>query len=33
MGKNIGENNIKNLSGKYCQTSLDHVKKSATDAL
>ena len=33
MGKNIGGNISKNLSGKYSQKPLDHAKKSATDAL
>ena len=32
MGKNIGKNTSKNLSGKYSQKRLDHAKKSATDA-
>ena len=39
MGKNIGKNTSKNLSGKYspgvlaiCKKLLDHVKQSATDA-
>ena len=29
----MGENISKNLSGKYSQKLLDHVKQSATDAL
>ena len=33
MGKNIGKIISKNLSGTYSQELLDHVKKSATDAL
>ena len=33
MDNNIGENISKNLSGKYAQKLLDHVKISATDAL
>ena len=33
MGKNVGENMTKNLSGKYSQKILDHGKKSATAAL
>ena len=33
MGKNIGKNLNKNVSGKYSQTFLDHAKQSATDAL
>ena len=33
MGKNIGENISKNLSGKYSQKLLDHAKQSVTDAL
>ena len=32
MGKNIGKNIIKNLSGKYSQKLLDHAKQSATNA-
>ena len=32
MGKNIGRNTCKNLSGKYNQKLLDHAKQSATDA-
>ena len=32
MSKNICKNISKNLSGKYSQKSLDHGKKSATDA-
>ena len=31
MGKNIGENISKTLSGKYSQKLLDHPKQSATD--
>ena len=30
MGKNIGKNRSKNLSGEYSQNVLDHAKKSAT---
>ena len=33
MGKNIGINISKNLSGKYNKKLLDHAKQSATDAL
>ena len=33
MGKNIGKNTSKNLSGKYNQQLLDHAKHSAADAL
>ena len=40
MGKNIGKNINKSLSGKYspgilaaCQKLFDHAKESATDAL
>ena len=33
MGKNIGENITKHLSGKYSQTLLDHAKQFATDAV
>ena len=33
MGKNIGQNVRKTLSGKYSQKLLDHAKKSATDTL
>ena len=33
MDNNIGENISKNLSGKYAQKLLDHVKISAADAL
>ena len=33
MGKDIGKNITKNVSGKYSQESLDHAKKSAIDAL
>ena len=33
MGKNIGNNINKNLSGKYSQKLFDHAKESATDAL
>ena len=33
MGKDVGKNISKILSGKYCQKLLDHAKKSATDAL
>ena len=33
MGKNIGKNISKTLSGKYKQKLLDHAKQSATDAL
>ena len=33
MGKKIGEDIRKNLSGKYSQKLLDHTKKSAADAL
>ena len=32
MGKNIGINISKILSGKYSQKLLDHAKESATDA-
>ena len=32
MGKNIGKNLSKALSGKYSQKLLDHAKNSATDA-
>ena len=31
--KDIGKNISKNLSGKYSQKLLDHVKQSTTDAL
>ena len=31
MGKNIGKNIRKNLSGKYNQKLLDHAKLSGTD--
>ena len=31
MGKNIGNNVSKNLSGKYSQKFFDHAKQSATD--
>ena len=31
MGKNVGENINKNLSGKYSQTFPDYAKQSATD--
>ena len=31
MGENIGKITSRNLSGKYSQKLLDHVKKSATD--
>ena len=33
MGKDIGKNITENLSGKYSQKLLHHVKQSATDAL
>ena len=33
MGKNIGKNISKILSGKYSQKLLDHAKQSATVAL
>ena len=33
MGKDIGKNIIKNLSGKNRQKLLDHTKQSATDGL
>ena len=33
MGKNIGKNTSKNLSGKYNQQLLNHAKHSAADAL
>ena len=33
MGENIGKNIRKNLSDKYTQKILDHIKRSATDAL
>ena len=33
MSKIIDKNTIKNLSGKYCQKRLDHIKQSGTDAL
>ena len=33
MGKNIGKNRSKNLSGEYSQKLRDHAKHSATDAL
>ena len=33
MGKNIGKCISKNLSGKYSQKRLDHVKKSTIDAI
>ena len=33
MGKNIGANISKNLSGKCSQKHLDHTKQPATDAL
>ena len=32
MGKNIGINISKSLSGQYSQKLLDHTKQSATDA-
>ena len=32
MGKNIGRNISKNLTGKYSHRLLDHAKQSATDA-
>ena len=32
-GGNIGKNRSKNLSGKYSQKRLHHVKQSETDAL
>ena len=32
MGKDIGENISKYLSGKYSHELLDHAKQSATDA-
>ena len=33
MGKKIGKNKSKNVSGKYGQKRLDHGKQSATDAI
>ena len=33
MGKNIGKNITKNLSGKYGQKLLDYAKRIATDAI
>ena len=33
MGKNVGRNISKTLSGKYSQKLLDHSKQSATDAI
>ena len=33
MGKTIGKNISKTLSGKYKQKRLDHAKQFATDAL
>ena len=33
MGKNIGKNINKILSGKYGQKLLNHAKQSATDAI
>ena len=33
MGKNLGENRSKDLSGKYIQNLLDHTIQSATGAL
>ena len=33
IGKNISKDKSSNLSGKYSQKLLDHVKHSATDAL
>ena len=33
MGKKIGKNKIKNLSGKYGQKLLDHAKQFATDSV
>ena len=33
MGRDIGKNISKNLSGKYSQRLLDHTKQSLTDAL
>ena len=33
MGRNIGKNISKSLSGKYSQKLLPHAKKSATDAI
>ena len=33
MGKNIGKNITRNVSGKYCQKHLDHAKQFATDAI
>ena len=33
MGKDIGKNIVKTVSGKYSQKCLDHVKKQATVAL
>ena len=33
MGKNIGKNTTKSLSGKYRHKLLDYAKESATDAL
>ena len=33
MGKNIGQNVSKNLSGKYSQKLFNCAKQSATDAL
>ena len=32
MGKNVGKVISKNLSGKYSQKLIDHVKQSATGA-
>ena len=32
MGKSIGKNIRKNLSGKYSQKRLDHAKQFATNA-
>ena len=33
MGKNIGKNMSKSLSGKYSQNIFDHGRPSATDAI
>ena len=33
MGKNIGKNATKSLSGKYWHNLLDYAKQFATDAL
>ena len=32
MGKSFGKTISKNLSGKYSQKRLDHIKQSTTDA-